>query len=45
MWAGRFLYDHSRHPLNYEIDVINNLVDRGITLANKSFHKKKTFKI
>ena len=41
MWSGQFLHYHSHHPLNYKINVIKNLLDRGITLAHKSFHKKK----
>ena len=45
MWSGRFLHYHSHHPLNYKINVINNLVDRGITLAHKNFHKENIQKI
>ena len=44
MWSGRFLHYHSHHSLDYKINVINNLVDRGITLAHKSFYKKTSKK-
>ena len=40
MWSEGFLHYHSHHPLNYKINVINNLVDRGITLAHKKFPKE-----
>ena len=36
----QFLHYHSHHPLNYKINFINNSVDRGITLAHKSFYKE-----
>ena len=39
-WSGRFLNFHSHHPYKYKINVINNLVDRGITLAHKDFHNE-----
>ena len=45
MWSGRFLHYHSHHPLNYKINVINNLIDRGIALVHKKFHTKNTQKI
>ena len=44
-WFCRFLHYHSHHPFNYKIYVVNNLVDRGITLAHKSFHKENIQKI
>ena len=40
-----FLHYHSHHPLNYKINVIKNLVHRGITLAHKNFHKENIQKI
>ena len=43
--SGRLLNFHSHHPLKYKINTINNLVDRGITLAHKSFHTKNIQKI
>ena len=45
IWSGRFLHYHSHHPLNYKINVINNLVDSGITLSDKKFHKENIQKI
>ena len=39
-WSGRFLNFYSHHPYKYRINVINNLVDRGITLAHKDFHNE-----
>ena len=45
MWSDRFLHYHSHHPLNYKINVINNLVDSGIILAQKNFHKENIQKI
>ena len=44
-WSGRFLNFHSHHPYKYKINVINNLVDRGITLAHKDFHNENIKKI
>ena len=38
MWSGRFLHYHSHHLLNYKVNVITNLIDRGIALAHKKFH-------
>ena len=40
-WSGRLLNFHSHHPLKYKINIINNLVDRGITLAHKNIKKIK----
>ena len=37
--SGRYLNFHSHHPYNYKINVINNLIGRGITLSHKDFHK------
>ena len=37
--------NHSHPPLNYKINVINNLVKKGTTLAHKSFHKENIQKI
>ena len=45
MWSGRFLHYHSHLPLNYKINVINNLVVKGITLAHKSFYNEEIQKI
>ena len=46
MWSNRFLLlFYSHHSLNYKINVINNLVDRGVTLAHKNFYKEKIQKI
>ena len=45
MWSGRFIHYHSHHPLNYNINAINNVVDRGITLAHKNIHKENIQKI
>ena len=43
--SGRLLNFYSHHPLNYKINVINHLVDRRITLAHVTFHKKNIQKI
>ena len=45
MWSGRFLHSHSHHPINYKINKIKVLIYRGITLADKSFHKENIQKI
>ena len=36
---------NSNHPLKFTSNIFNNLVDRGITLAHKSFHTKNIQKI
>ena len=43
--SGQLLNFNSHHPLNYKINVINNLVDKGITLAHKTFHTENINKI
>ena len=43
--TGELLNFHSHHPLNYKINVINNLVDKGITLTHKTFHTENITKI
>ena len=35
--SGRLINFYSHHPLNYKINVIHNLVDKGINLAHKIF--------
>lgn len=37
--SGRYINHFSSHPINYKISVINNLVDRGIKLADSCFHE------
>ena len=44
-WSGLLLNFCSHHPLSYKINVINHLVDRGITLAHITFHKENIQKI
>ena len=44
-YSGRILNFYSHHPLHYKINVINNLVDRGIILAHKNFHTENLKKI
>ena len=39
-WSGRYLNFNSNHPYKYKINVINNLVDRCISLSHKDFHKE-----
>lgn len=36
--SGRYLNYHSHHPLNYKVNVINNLVDHAIFLSDDRFH-------
>ena len=43
--SDRYLNFHSHHPYNYKINVINNLIDKGITLSRKDFHKENIEKI
>ena len=43
--SGRLLNFYSHHPLSYKINVINHLVDRGITLAHITFDKENIQKI
>ena len=38
-WSDRYLNFNSNHPYKYKINVINNLVDRCISLSHKDFHK------
>ena len=45
MWSGRFLNYHSHHPLNYKINVINNLIDSGVALAHKKLHTENIKKM
>ena len=45
MWSLRFLHYYSHHPLNYKINVINNLIDRGTALSHKKFHTENIQKI
>ena len=44
-FSGRYLNFYSHHPYNYKINVVNNLIDRGITLSQKDFHKENIEKI
>ena len=44
-WSGRFLNFNSNHPYKCKINVINNLVDRCISLSHKDFHKANFKKI
>ena len=39
-WSGHLLNLHSHYPLKYKVNIINNLVDTGITLTQKLLHKK-----
>ena len=43
--SNRVLNYLSHHPLKYKINVINNLIDRSIILANKEFHSENIKKI
>lgn len=43
--SDRILNFHSNHAPKYKINVINNLVDRGILLSSKQFHKDNIEKI
>ena len=44
-YSGRILNFHSHHPLHYKVNLIINLVDRGIILAHKDFHTENIQKI
>ena len=43
--SRRLLNFYSHHPLNYKINVINHLLDRGITLSHITFLKENIQKI
>ena len=43
--SGRLLNFYSHHPMNHKINVINHLVDIGITLSHITFHKENIQKI
>ena len=44
-WSGRYLNFNSNHPYKYKINVINNLVDRCISLSHEDFQKENIKKI
>lgn len=39
-WSRKYLNYHSHHPIRQKIGVIYGLVDRGVLLADSSFHIK-----
>ena len=44
-YSGGLLNFFSHHPLNYQTNVINNLVDRGIILAHITFYNENIQRI